>query len=81
MQAVCQPALTNIGGYGMETLSGMKTAAATDPTCAWKCCYVAGFVSMDMADGLPVELMDFAIDGDDDTQGEEAASPAEDASD
>ena len=28
-----------------------------------RCCTIDGFVDMDMTDGLPVELMEFSVEG------------------
>lgn len=55
----CRP---NPGAAG-STLSATAYSSAMSPSCQWDCGAGTCTVTTDGSDGLPVELMDFDIDG------------------
>lgn len=70
--AMCAPTgMFMIATYATESLFGTGTAAS--PMCTWNCCADPVLtISMSSGDGLPVELMDFSVESEDDS--DDAAS-------
>lgn len=52
------------GAGSGTTLSATAFTTAANPSCGWNC--GCGTVAITVADGLPVELMEFSVEGSDD---------------
>ena len=61
------PTGPNLGITGSYTLTASARTTATNPSCQWDC--NCGTVTINAADGLPVELMDFGIVGEETAEG------------
>ena len=70
--ATCTP-----GGGGASNLFLSATASGPNPSCQWNC--GCGTVRIDGTDGLPVELLEFEVDGGETLDKEPGATENKDA--
>lgn len=78
-QANCVPTGTGSIPFGYtQMVSGSPTSLATAPVCSWTCGpYIVANIRFDSSDGLPVELMEFSVEEDENDETDEKAEAEE----